>query len=143
MRRDQRTTPATIAAYRRSLDRVFDRSLELLPAAPTWQSGLFLSVRTCYTEMRAHPEALHLHFVATTSDPGVRRVRVAHRDRLLALLAESRRDAPPPLHAELMLSMIHATLSAEIARHGEAPDLDGAERTFASLLFHYEAPQAA
>jgi len=143
MRRTTQQTPSTLAAYQRSLDRVFAQSRTLVPEAPTWQAGLFQSVRACYGEMRAHPDALHLHFVATTRDAGVQEIRGRHRDRLLRLLRDTRLDAPPPLHAELMLSMIHTTLRTQIASRPEPLDLDDAEQTFATLLFHYEAPQAA
>jgi hypothetical protein len=133
--------PDTLAAYQRSLDRVFERSRDLIPAAPTWQASLYQSVCACYTEMRTHPDALHLHFVATAQDPLVQRTRTRHRDRLLALLYDTRQDAPIPLHAEMLLSMIHASLRKQITSHARPPDLDTAEQTFATLLFQYEAPQ--
>jgi hypothetical protein len=57
----------------------------------------------------------------TAQDSAVQRTRTRHRDRLLALLHDSRPDAPPPLHAELLLSMIHATMRAQIARHESPP----------------------
>jgi hypothetical protein len=133
--------PSTLADYQRSLDRVFERSRDLMTSAPTWQASLYHSVRACYSEMRTHPDALHMHFIATTHDPLVQRTRTRHRDRLLSLLHDTREDAPTPLHAELLLSMIHATLRTQIKTHESAPDLDTAEHTFASLLFHYEAPQ--
>jgi hypothetical protein len=132
-----RADPDTLAAYQRSLDRVFERSRHLVPDAPTWQASLYQSVRACYTEMRTHPDALHMHFIATAQDPLVQRTRTRHRDRLLELLRDTRDDAPTPLHAELLLSMIHATIRAQITSHDSAPDLDSAEQTFATLLFRY------
>jgi hypothetical protein len=132
-----RANPDTLAAYQRSLDRVFERSRELVPEAPTWQASLYQSVRACYTEMRTHPDALHMHFIATAQDPLVQRTRTRHRDRLLELLHETRDDAPTPLHAEMLLSMIHATIRTQITSHETAPDLDTAEQTFATLLFRY------
>jgi hypothetical protein len=142
MKQADRTDPTTLAAYQRSLDRVFESSRELIAAAPTWQASLYQSVRACYTEMRAHPDALHLHFIATVHDPLVQQTRARHRDRLLMLLHDTRGDAPTPLHAELLLSMIHATMRMQIAARETPPDLDTAEQTFATLLFHYgEAPQ--
>ena len=135
------TDPDTLAAYQRSLDRVFEHSREIVAGAPTWQASLYHSVRACYTEMRAHPDALRMHFITTAQDPVVQQTRTRHRDRLLALLRDTREDAPTPLHAELLLSMIHANLRAQIANHERPPDLDTAEHTFAKLLFHYEAPQ--
>jgi hypothetical protein len=132
-----RADPDTLAAYQRSLDRVFERSRELVPEAPTWQASLYQSVRACYTEMRTHPDALHMHFIATAQDPLVQRTRTRHRDRLLELLHETRDDAPTPLHAEMLLSMIHATIRTQITSHETAPDLDSAEQTFATLLFRY------
>jgi len=143
MRNPTHQDPTILAAYQRSLDRVYGQSRELLAGAPTWQAGLFHSVRACYGEMRAHPDALHLHFVATARDAGVQAIRTRHRDRLIALLDETRTDAPPTLHAELMLSMIHATLRRQIVERQAPLDLDDAEQTFARLLFLYEAPQAA
>jgi hypothetical protein len=112
-------------------------------SAPTWQASLFQSLCACYTEMRTHPDALWLHFIATAHDAAVQNTRTRHRDRLLALLHDTREDAPPPLHAELLLSMIHATLRAQIAGHESPPDLDAAEHTFATLLFHYDVPPQA
>jgi hypothetical protein len=73
----------------------------------------------------------------------VQNARTRHRDRLLALLRETRKDAPPALHAELLLSMVHATLRTQIAAHRNPPDLDAAEHTFATVLFHYDAPPQA
>jgi hypothetical protein len=137
------TDLSTLAAYQRSLDRVFEHSRELMVSAPTWQASLYQSLRACYTEMRTHPEVLWLHFVATAHDSAVQRTRTRHRDRLLALLHDTREDAPPPLHAELLLSMIHATLRAQIAGRESPPDLDAAEHTFATLLFHYDVPPQA
>jgi hypothetical protein len=139
----QETDPITLAGYQRSLDHVFARSRTLLPEAPTWQAGLYQTVRACYTEMRAHPDALRLHFIATTRDPVVQRTRSRHRQRLLALLRETRADAPLPLHAELLLNQIHSTLREQIARGHAPPPLDEADQTFATLLFDYRAPSAA
>lgn len=140
--REVRADPDTLAAYQRSLDRVFERSRQLMPAAPTWQASLYHSVRACYTEMRTNPTALHMHFIATARDPLVQRTRTRHRDRLLNLLLDAREDAPTPLHAELLLSMIHASLRRQITNDESPPDLDTAEHTFATLLFHYgEAPE--
>jgi hypothetical protein len=142
MKREMPTNPSTLAAYRRSLDRVFESSRHVMATAPTWQASLYESVRACYTEMRAHPDALRLHFIVTAQDPAVQRTRTRHRDRLLTLLHDTRQDAPTPLHAELLLSMIHATMRMQIASHESPPDLDTAEHTFATLLFHYgDAPQ--
>jgi hypothetical protein len=137
------TDPDTLAAYQRSLDRVFEKSRQLMVSSPTWQASLYQSLRACYAEMRDHPDALWLHFIATAQDSTVQRTRSRHRDRLLALLHESRPDAPPPLHAELLLSMIHATMRAQIARRESPPDMDTAEHTFATLLFRYDAPPQA
>jgi hypothetical protein len=78
-----------------------------------------------------------MHFIATAQDPLVQRTRTRHRDRLLELLRETRDDAPTPLHAEMLLSMIHATIRTQITSHESAPDLDSAEQTFATLLFRY------
>jgi len=133
----------TITDYQRSLDRVFAQSRELIPAAPTWQAGLYHAIRACYTEMSAHPDALHLHFIATSTDPLVQRTRSRHRARLLRLLQTTRADAPVPLHAELLLNQIHATLREQIADGHEPPDLDAADQTFATLLFDYRAPTVA
>lgn len=135
--------PSTLAAYQRSLDRVFERSRELMATAPTWQACLYHSLRACYTEMRTHPDALRLHFIATASDSSVQRVRGRHRDRLLALLHDTRADAPPPVHAELLLSMIHAAMREQIVCREAPPDLDVAEHTFATLLFQYDVPPQA
>jgi hypothetical protein len=140
---DQRTDPATLAAYQRSLDRVFAQSRELIPAAPSWQAGLYHAVRACYTEMRAHPDALHLHFIGTTRDPLVQRTRSRHRARLLRLLQATRADAPLALHAELLLNQIHSTLRKQIADGHGPPDVDAADQTFATLLFDYTAPSVA
>jgi hypothetical protein len=136
------TDPATLKAYQRSLDRVFAQSRALIPEAPTWQAGLYHTVRACYTEMRSHPDALHLHFIATTRDPVVQRTRSRHRARLLALLRDTRADAPLALHAELLLNQIHSTLRERIARGEAPPALDEADQTFAELLFDYHAPSA-
>jgi|CZKG01.1.fsa_nt_gi hypothetical protein len=135
--------PDTLAAYQRSLDRVFEQSRELILAAPTWQASLYQSLRACYTEMRTHPDALYLHFIATAQDTSVQGTRARHRDRVLALLSSTREDAPTPLHAELMLAMIHATMRAQITAHESPPDMDAAEHTFATLLFLYDAPPQA
>ncbi|MGD0452201.1 MAG: hypothetical protein ABSB69_01265 [Solirubrobacteraceae bacterium] len=135
--------PDMLAAYQRSLDRVFESSREVMAAAPTWQASLYQSLRACYTEMRTHPDALWLHFIATAQDSAVQRTRTRHRDRLVRLLHDTRHDAPPALHAELLLSMIHATMRAQIAGHETPPDLDAAEHTFATLLFHFDVPPKA
>jgi hypothetical protein len=132
--------PDTLAAYQRSLDRVYERSREVMETAPTWQASLYRVLCACYTEMSADPDALYLHFIATAQDRSVARTRARHRDRLLALLSLTREDAPAPLHAELMLGMIHATLRAQVAAQESPPDLDAAEQTFATLLFHYDMP---
>jgi hypothetical protein len=132
-----------LAAYQRSLDRVFEQSRQLMVDAPTWQASLYESLRACYTEMRTHPDALTLHFIVTGHDSSVQNARSRHRDRLLALLRDVREDAPPPLHAELLLSMIHATMRAQITDHRSPPDLDAAEHTFATLLFRYDVPPQA
>lgn len=143
MLKETHTDPITLAAYQRSLDRVFEHSKGAMMTAPTWQASLYESLRACYTEMRTHPDALYLHFVATARDRAVQTARTRHRDRLLALLHDTREDAPTPLHAELLLSMIHASMRAQIAAHDGAPDLDAAEHTFATLLFSYDAPPQA
>jgi hypothetical protein len=142
-RLDQPADIATLAAYQRSLDRVFARSRELIPAAPTWQAGLYHAVRACYAEMRTHPDVLHLHFIATRHDPVVQRTRSRQRRRLLALLRDTRADAPLALHAELLLNQIHSTLREQIANGATPPDLDEADQTFATLLFDYRAPRVA
>ena len=134
-RRQQPADAAAIAAYQRVLDRVFARSRELIPAAPTWQAGLYRSVLACYTEMRSEPRVLELHFVATMRDPQVLRTRVRHRDRLLALLAELRDDAPDALHGEFLLNLIHASMRTQIRAGAAPPDLEAAERTFAAILW--------
>lgn len=134
------TNPSELAAYQRVLDRVFESSRQLMATAPTWQASLYQSLRACYTELRKHPDALQLHFVATAHDSAVQKTRTRHRDRLLALLHDTRHDAPPPLHAELLLSMIHASMRAQITGHDSPPDLDSAEHTFATVLFHYDVP---
>jgi hypothetical protein len=143
MQHSAHADPNTLAAYQRALDRVFERSRELMPAAPTWQASLYQSLRACYTEMHAHPDAMRLHFIATAEDSEVQSTRVRHRDRLLALLHDTRADAPPSLHAELLLSMIHARMRAQIAGRERPPDLDVAEHTFALVLFHYEGAGGA
>lgn len=125
-----------IARYQRLLDRVYADSRAWLRDAPTWQSGLYASVRGCYTEMRSHPAELEMHFVTTTRDARVQRVRTAHRDRLLALLFDVRDDVPEPVQAELALTMIHATMCAHVAGREVPPELDEAEQTFAELLFN-------
>jgi hypothetical protein len=137
------TDPDALAAYQRSLDRVIERSRSLIPAAPTWQASLYESLRACYAEMRAHPDALRLHFILTAQDSAVQRTRTRHRDRLVSLLRDTRPDAPPQLHAELLLSMIHAAMRAQIAGNDSPPDLDAAEHTFATLLFEYHEPPQA
>lgn len=127
---------AALEHYQGVLDRVYDASGDLLRRAPTWQAGLYQSVRACYTEMRADPAALEMHFVTTGHDEAVQRVRTRHRARLLRLLFTSRDDAPEPTQAEMMLSMIHATMRAHIEASETPPNLDQAEQTFASLLFN-------
>lgn len=127
---------AALEHYQQVLDRVYDASGELLRRAPTWQAGLYQSVRACYTEMRADPAALEMHFVTTAHDEAVQRVRTRHRARLLRLLFTLRDDAPEPTQAEMMLSMIHATMRAHIDASETPPNLDQAEQTFASLLFN-------
>ncbi len=134
-RRQQPVDASAIAAYQQVLDRVFARSGELIPAAPTWQAGLYRSVLACYAEMRSEPRVLELHFVATMRDPQVLRTRVRHRDRLLALLAETRDDAPDALHGEFLLNLIHASMRTQIRAGAAPPDLEAAERTFASILW--------
>jgi hypothetical protein len=141
MRHAAKPDPSKLAAYQRSLDRVFERSCSIMATAPTWQASLYLSLRACYTEMCTHPDALRLHFITTAGDAAVQSTRTRHRDRLLGLLHDARDDAPSPLHAELLLSMIHATMRAQIASHKSPPDLDTAEHTFATLLFHYDVPR--
>ncbi len=132
--------PDSLAAYQRALDRVYEHSREVMESAPTWQASLYMTLCACYLEMCSDPDALYLHFIATAQDGSVQRTRARHRDRLLALLSLTREDAPAPLHAELMLAMIHATMRALVAEQESPPDLDAAEQTFATLLFHYEAP---
>jgi hypothetical protein len=138
MRREA-PTELDVASYQRVLDRVYRRSRDLLPSAPSWRAGLYLSVRACYAEMRSEPDALQMHFVVTTSDPQVQQVRTDHRERLLALLDASRDDAPERVQAELALSMIHATIRARIVAGEPPPDVDAAEQTFATVLFRYDA----
>jgi hypothetical protein len=141
--REAQTDLDVLSAYARSLDSVFERSRELIATAPTWQASLYQSLRVCYATMRAHPEELVMHFMSGAQSPAVQRVRGHHRDRLLALLHDTRADAPPPLHAELLLSMVHATLRKQIAADKGVPDLDAAEHTFATVLFNYELPPQA
>lgn len=129
------TDAAALAGYQRALDRVYERSRDLLREAPTWQAGLYRAVLACYAEMRSDPEVLRLHFVATMREPHVLRTRVRHRDRLLALLARTREDAPEALHAEFLLNLIHASMRTQIKAGAAPPDLDAAERTFASILW--------
>jgi hypothetical protein len=143
MRDTAKPDPRTLAAYQRSLDRVFERSRGIMATEPTWQASLYQSLRACYAEMCTHPDALRLHFIAAAGDPAVQSTRTRHRDRLLGLLHDAREDAPPPLHAELLLSMIHAAMRTQISAHKSPPDLDTAEQTFASLLFHYDVPPQA
>ena len=126
---------AALADYRRVLDVVFERSRELIPQAPTWQAGLYRSVLACYAAMRSDPGVLHLHFVATMREPHVLAARVRHRDRLLALLRETRDDAPDALHGEFLLNLIHASMRAQVRAGGAPPDLDAAEQTFATILW--------
>ncbi len=129
--------------YQRSLDLVYEHSRELMADAPTWQAALYQSLRACYTEMSSHPECLRLHFITTGQDPEVQRVRSAHRDRLLVLLDEVREDAPSEAQGALLLNMIHRMMRTQIINHEVPPDLDAAEHTFATLLFHYEQQSAA
>ncbi len=134
-----------LAAYQRSLDRVFEQSRSLMESAPTWQASLYWTLCACYTEMSADPNALYMHFLATAQDGSVQRTRARHRDRLVALLSRTREDAPRPLHAEMMLSMVHATMRAQVAACEVPPDLDAAEQIFAGLLISYDSgprPQA-
>jgi hypothetical protein len=126
---------AALAGYRRVLDVVFERSRELIAQAPTWQAGLFRSVLACYAEMRSDPDALQLHFVATMREPHVLAARMRHRDRLLALLRETREDAPDALHGEFLLNLIHASMRARLAVGESPPDLDAAEQIFATVLW--------
>lgn len=126
---------AALDSYQRVLDRVFERSRELVEAAPTWQAGLYRCMLACYAEMRAEPEVLELHFVATMRDARLLRVRVRHRDRLLGLLSCTREDAPAQLHGEFLLNMIHASMRAQIRAGETPPDLDAAEQTFATILW--------
>ncbi|MDO8212314.1 hypothetical protein [Conexibacter sp. CPCC 206217] len=135
MRRDPTPDPAALADYQRVLDRVYERSRGLIADAPTWQAGLYRSVLACYTEMRSNPNALQLHFVATMRDSRVLQTRVRHRDRLLALMARTRDDAPDSLHGEFLLNMIHASMRAQIKAGATPPDLDAAEQTFATILW--------
>jgi hypothetical protein len=69
--------------------------------------------------------------------------RSRHRQRLLALLHDTRADAPVPLHAELLLNQIHSTLREQIAAGHAPPNLDEADQTFTTLLFDYRAPNPA
>lgn len=138
----QQVDAAAIAAYERVLDGVFERSRELIPAAPTWQAGLYRSVLACYAAMRSEPRVLELHFVATMRDPRVLRTRVRHRDRLLALLAETRDDAPDALHGEFLLNLVHASMRTQLRAGAAPPDLDAAERTFAAILWRGAPLQA-
>ncbi len=133
----------TLQSYQRSLDHVYELSRALISSAPTWQAGLYESLRACYTEMSTHPESLRLHFIETAHAPAVQQIRRAHRTRLLAQLDELRDDAPAAAQAEALLSMIHAMIRNQIVRRQQPPDLDTAEHTFATLLFNYETPQPA
>ncbi|MDW5595319.1 hypothetical protein VSS74_13305 [Conexibacter stalactiti] len=135
LRSEPTPDPAALADYQRVLDRVFERSRELIESAPTWQAGLYRAVLACYTEMRSNPQALHLHFIATMRDARVLQTRVRHRDRLLALLARTRDDAPDSLHGEFLLNMIHASMRTQIKAGATPPDLDAAEQTFATILW--------
>lgn len=135
MRRDPSPGPAELADYRRLLDRVYEHSRGLIADAPTWQAGLYRSVLACYTEMRSNPSALRLHFLTTMRDERALRTRAHHRDRLLALMASTRYDAPERLHAEFLLNMIHASMRTQIRQGATPPDLDAAERTFATILW--------
>lgn len=135
MRREQPPDAAALADYQRVLDTVYERARALIADAPTWQAGLYRSVLACYTEMRSNPDALQLHFVTTMRDPHVLQTRVRHRDRLLALMARMRADAPDALHGEFLLNMIHASMRAQIKAGATLPDLDAAEHTFATILW--------
>lgn len=135
MRREPTPDPAALADYQRVLDRVYERSRQLIADAPTWQAGLYRSVLACYTEMRSNPGALQLHFVTTMRDSRVLQTRVRHRDRLLALMARTRDDAPDSLHGEFLLNMIHASMRAQVKAGATPPDLDAAEHTFATILW--------
>jgi len=134
MLREPPVDDAALATYRRVLDGVHATSRELVPAAPTWQAGLYRSVVACYGAMRAEPDALRLHFVATMRDREVLRTRLRHRDRLLALVA-ARADAPEPLQAEFLLNLVHASMRTQIVAGATPPDLDAAEHTFATILW--------
>jgi hypothetical protein len=138
MRHTAQADPDTLAAYERSLDRVYQHSREVMASAPTWQASLYRALSACYLEMCSDPDALYLHFIATAQDSSVARARARHRDRLLSLLSVTREDAPTPLHAELLLGMIHATIRFQVASQEDPPDLDAAEQTFATLLFDYD-----
>ncbi|MEV4419686.1 TetR/AcrR family transcriptional regulator [Patulibacter sp. NPDC049589] len=127
---------AMLAQYRIVLDRVYAGSRDLLVRAPTWQAALYQAVRACYVQMRSSPDALQTHFITTARDERVQRIRGRHRERLLELLMDVRDDAPERTHAELMLTMIHATMRAHIQARETPPDLDEAEQTFATLLFN-------
>jgi hypothetical protein len=39
--------------------------------------------------------------------------------------------------------MIYAEMRKQVAAHDVPPDLDAAEHTFATLLFHYDSPPQA
>ena len=132
--------PLILASYQRSLDRVYERSREVMETSPSWQAGLYRSLCACYVEMCADPDLLYLHFISTAQDSSVQRARAAHRDRLLALLSLTREDAPPRLHAELLLAMIHSRVRASVAASDSPPEPDAVEQTFATLLFGYEVP---
>lgn len=140
---NNRVDASTLAAYQGTLDRVYECSHELMAAAPSWQAALYQSLRTCYTEMSANPAALRLHFIATFHDPAVHEVRRAHRARLLSLLDDTRADAPERAQSDMLLSTIHKLIREQVIRGETPPDLDTAERTFATLLFDYDSPQRA
>ena len=135
MRSESPPTSADLDGYQRVLDRVFERSRELIAGAPTWQTGLYRSVLACYAEMRSNPPALRMHFLTTMRDADVLRARVRHRDRLLELMERTRDDAPEALHGEFLLNMIHASMRTQIEAGAPPPDLDAAEHTFATILW--------
>ncbi|MBO1901680.1 TetR/AcrR family transcriptional regulator [Leucobacter weissii] len=133
-----RISAGALARYQRVLDQVYGASRELILAAPSWQAGLYASLRGCYTQMRSHPESLWLHFIETDQEETVA-VRSAHSARLLTLLHELREDAPSKQEGSDLLKQIHGAMRESILQNGDAIDLDAAEGTFAHLLFHHES----
>lgn len=133
---------ATLARYQKSLDRVYTASRKLIADAPTWQAALYASLQACYTEMRSHPEALRLHFIETAWDEQVEAIRTTHRTRLLTLLHELRDDAPAKQDATEVLRRIHAIIREQLLNNQEPPELDDAEQTFATVLFHHQESPA-